>query len=365
MFTVMSAGQKKQQLDEFNEVTKLDGVEIIVTPHVRLNMLFAVFFIFMNILRHKKVSMIAKKVDLRPLVLVKKVFKQRFRYFIEVEGDAYSECIYLQQHPYKDGFYDRYLKSAKANIDGFAGEAKSADGLLVLSEAFKNVLLERHSFLTEDKIQVTSTGFVKDRFIFNAQNRLSIRNKLGIVDEPVFVYAGNVYYSWQNIKQTLRFFYFYLKNINESSKFIILTHSSDQGIVTEFISEIGIPPNSIIIKEVPNSEIVDYYNAADICLLLRENHLMCRLASPGKIGEYAASGTPILTSSYIGDYSTLLTGQELVAQIDNISDFECMVNQVKKLLKVTEEEKLAFSRWSNKRLSSQSNIKSFIKTFEM
>ncbi|MFP3398546.1 hypothetical protein SB749_19680, partial [Brevibacterium sp. SIMBA_078] len=87
----------------------------------------------------------------------------------------------------------------------------------------------------------TSTGFVKGRLTFSAKNRQAFRNKLCIKNEHVFVYAGNVYYSWQNIKNTLCFFKYYLENVTSNAKFIILTHKSDQFIVKGFMSKLSLP----------------------------------------------------------------------------------------------------------------------------
>lgn len=365
MFTVMSVKQKRTQIVEYNEIVKLDGTKIIITPHILLNTLYTISYLLFNIIKHSRVSLIAKKVNLKPLTLVKFFFSNRFKYIIEIEGDAASEHAYLKKHPYKAGFYNDYLLSSANSIDSFSIKAKKADRLLVLSENFKTVLLERHRFLNSAKIQVISTGFIKGRFFYDNKNREIYRKKLSIGNETVFIYAGNIYYSWQNIKKTLKFFYYYLENIDEHAKFIILTHKNDQYIAEQFISDIGIDSSKIIIKEVPNSEIINYYNAADVCVLLRDNDLMNHVASPGKIGEYAASGTPILTSSYIGDYANLFKGQRLVAQIDDISNFKEMAEKVSDLLTVSIEDKIAFSRWSNDKLSSENNVDSFINAFEM
>ena len=42
-----------------------------------------------------------------------------------------------------------------------------------------------------------------------------------------------------------------------------------------------------------------------------------------------------------------------------------MARKVQVLLEATDKDKTAFSNWSNDRLSSQSNVASFIKAFEM
>jgi hypothetical protein len=365
MFTVMSKELKNQQLEYYKEVSQLPNVKVIVTPHERLNSIFTFIFLIFSVFKHGDVTLIAKKVNLLPLDAVKKIVNKRFRYILEIEGDAVSENDYLIKHPYKIFFYDNYLRSASKSIKNIQDKLMKADGLLVLSKGFKRVLLQRHSFLKPKNIQVISTGFVKGRFFYDEERRKEFRKLLSLGDETVFIYAGNLYYSWQNIKKTLTLFEYYLTNIDDTAKFIILTHKKDQPIAQGFIDELGLDSNSIIMKEVPNSEIGNYYNVADVSLLLRGNDLMNHVASPGKIGEYAASGIPILTSSYIGDYSNLFKHQRLVAQVNDISDVLHMTKEIKALLAATKEEKIAFSHWSNEELSSENNIKNFIKVFDI
>jgi glycosyltransferase involved in cell wall biosynthesis len=365
MFTVMSIKQKNIQLGYFNEVAQLNGVNIIVTPHERLNTIYTFFYLLISVVKYGQVSLIAKKVNLLPLNLIKKIVKKRFRYVIEIEGDAVSERDYLSKHPYKDGFYDDYLISAAKSIEGIPKRLMQADGVLVLSQGFKKVLLQRNPFLKPEQIQVISTGFIKGRFSYNEEKRSRFRDRLAIGNETVFIYAGNLYYSWQNMKKTLELFAYYLANIDNTAKFLILTHQSDQYIALGFIDELGISRESIILKEVPNSEIANYYNVADVCLLLRGNDFMNQVSSPGKIGEYAASGTPILTSSYIGDYSSLFKCQHLVEQVNDISDVAGMADKIQVLLTATADEKIILSNWSNEQLSSENNVASFIEAFNI
>jgi hypothetical protein len=365
MFTVMSKKQKNMQLNSYHEVINLKGVKVLITPHHYFNSFYTFFYLLLNVLKYGKVSLIAKKVNLSPLDMIKKIVGKRFKYAIEIEGDAVSENEYLKKHPYKKGFYDNYLLAAANNIENIPKKINRADAVLVLSHAFKKVLLQRHLSLKPEKIKVISTGFIKGRFSYNSAKRNEYRDLLGIGNEPVFIYAGNLYYSWQNIKKTLALFLHYLTHIDNTAKFIILTHQSDQYIAREFIEYLGIPSESLILKEVPNSEICMYYNVADICLLLRGDDLMNQVASPGKIGEYAASGTPILTSSHIGDYSSLFEGQSLVKQVNDITDFVEMSVKIQELLKVTEKDKIALSHWSNEKLSSENNVASFIEAFNI
>jgi hypothetical protein len=59
------------------------------------------------------------------------------------------------------------------------------------------------------------------------------------------------------------------------------------------------------VVSVPHEEVAGYLAAADVGLLLREPCAVNEVASPVKFGEYLASGTPVILSEGIGDYSNL------------------------------------------------------------
>ncbi|MEO7080337.1 MAG: hypothetical protein ABIY71_02380, partial [Flavobacteriales bacterium] len=57
---------------------------------------------------------------------------------------------------------------------------------------------------------------------------------------------------------------------------------------------------------VPPAEVPQALQACDIALLLREDTLTNRVASPTKFAEYLACGLPVIISEGIGDFSALV-----------------------------------------------------------
>ena len=102
--------------------------------------------------------------------------------------------------------------------------------------------------------------------------RVKYRKAFGLSDNLIGVYAGNVRYSWQNITDTILLFndLFELKN---DYRLIIAVPKSDVQIAKQFVSFYD--RNSIcLIRSFSFHEMNGGFNAADVAVLLRKNHLM-------------------------------------------------------------------------------------------
>jgi hypothetical protein len=57
------------------------------------------------------------------------------------------------------------------------------------------------------------------------------------------------------------------------------------------------------------TEVSDYLQTADVGVILRDDDMVNRVASPVKIGEYLSSGLGIVVSPWIGDVGKMLAGK--------------------------------------------------------
>ena len=71
-----------------------------------------------------------------------------------------------------------------------------------------------------------------------------------------------------------------------------------------------------MLSPVNRSTCPEYLAAADLGLLLRDQTTLNRVASPVKFGEYLASGTPVIMTPQIGDFSSLVARKGLGTIID-------------------------------------------------
>ena len=139
-----------------------------------------------------------------------------------------------------------------------------------------------------------SNNYLKKRDI---QKTLLIENQLGIIkDDIVMIYSGSKA-GWQSFHLLKEFICAILEN-DKRVKIIFLCKLNR--IINELIQRFQ---SRIIQNYVPHDEVPHYLDIADYGLLLRENSLTNKVASPVKCAEYLSRGLKVIISSDIGDYS--------------------------------------------------------------
>lgn len=116
----------------------------------------------------------------------------------------------------------------------------------------------------------------------------------------VFVYSGSIA-GWQSFDLLYKFISPILKSF-PNSKLLFLS-DKDSNIVkleNEF-------PNRILQKMVSPQNVPEYLMIADYGLLIREQSVTNRVASPVKFPEYLSCGLKIIISEHLGDYSEFVS----------------------------------------------------------
>lgn len=272
-------------------------------------------------------------------------FSKKFKYIIESEGDLVFEYEYLETHPYKKHFYDHILKNKERNFKNYKRKLLKADHIICVSENLKRLYSSRYN-INEKKLTTLTTGCDSKIFYYNKEKRDKMRKELGLKSNFVLIYIGNVYYSWQNISLTLKY-YKIISKIKRKTKLIILTRFIDKPIILNFLDKYDIDISEIVLKySIPNKLVPDYLNAADLGIILREDHPMNHVASPGKFGEYACCGLPILTGKGIADFSDKLSKTPYGIVLDNIYDnSEFLIKTFKIMENYENLDRTEISKW--------------------
>lgn len=140
--------------------------------------------------------------------------------------------------------------------------------------------------------------YPQNLYLFNTNdtNNLSKRKELGIpMDSNVIIYSGNTQ-AWQNIELMTNIIKRNLENKNIF--FIILTQKVEEfkQIFKDFSNR------NLIIKSVEPKFLSDYYEIANYGFILRDEHVVNKVAAPTKLIEYLTFGIiPIVKSPLIGD----------------------------------------------------------------
>ena len=136
---------------------------------------------------------------------------------------------------------------------------------------------------------------LNSEIIANKRKSLNMDN-----NDIVFVYSGSIA-GWQSFDLLYKFISPILKSL-PNSKLLFLS-DKDSNIVKlemEF-------PNRILQTMVSPQRVPEYLMIADYGLLIREQSVTNKVASPVKFPEYLSCGLKIIISEHLGDYSEFVS----------------------------------------------------------
>jgi len=234
-------------------------------------------------------------------------YRRRFCCLLELEGDHEAEADYLSEHPFRPGYYDSAVAALKQAAPRVEREAAQADGLVLMSPA--HIRLWESRLKRSLKAVSMPALFDGDQMRFNGEERQRLRQELGIEDRIVLVYSGNVVHSWQNFGPACRLVA-QLHAERVPVYLLALVRKADHGIAADFIRRHGIEATSRLLW-CPANKVRGYLSASDFGLFLRENHLMNRIVTSAKLGEYLACGLPVVTTEVGALYHEYIRQQGL------------------------------------------------------
>ncbi|MEO6884629.1 MAG: hypothetical protein ABI199_11470 [Bacteroidia bacterium] len=140
--------------------------------------------------------------------------------------------------------------------------------------------------------------------VINENSILESRKKMGFTDEDiVLIYSGSVA-GWQSFQLLQDFIKNTFSNQNNLKIFFL---SDEDEKITQMKNEF---PNRVFNKKVKPNEVPNYLMAADYGLLIRENTITNKVASPVKFAEYLSCGLKIIISENLGDYSEFVSQKD-------------------------------------------------------
>lgn len=167
---------------------------------------------------------------------------------------------------------------------------KFADKAIFVSNALK----EHYSKRLKTFNHVVIPCPVSDNnFYFDEKLRYEKRGELNFDENnKVFLYSGTMA-GYQFVDGLIQLFEKILEIPN--NVVLILTSEPDKARKIFF----SLLTQKLIILKVPFTEMVDFYNAADFAILIREKRNLNYVASPTKFGEYCLTGLPVIMNKSI------------------------------------------------------------------
>lgn len=197
-----------------------------------------------------------------------------------------------------DVFPVDYLRK---NVAPFEKEAVlKADYRMAVSEALVNYWREEYGYKGNEHVVIPCT---LDSKYFSADTEFcsgevkQVRKELQVSEKDVLLaYAGSTA-PWQSFA-LMESFLVPLMEKDEHVKMLFLSKETDdiKRLTERF-------PGRVIQKWVEHKEVLHYLSAADYGLLLREQSVTNKVASPTKFAEYLYAGLGVLITENLGDFT--------------------------------------------------------------
>ncbi len=178
--------------------------------------------------------------------------------------------------------------------------ATQSDHVLCVSNAMADYLSEQYA-VQADRVTVVPCCVDTDMFGSAAHERDATRRELNVADRIVVAYCGSL--EWYQCPDESLHIFGAIKALRPNAHFLALTRSVDR--MRQFCKSAGFRDEHCTVLSLGPAAVPRYLAAADVGLLPRQDSLVNRVASPVKFAEYLASGTPVILSNRIGDYSEL------------------------------------------------------------
>lgn len=203
----------------------------------------------------------------------------------------------------------------------------NSDYVFCVSEQLKKYALKivKNKVIAKEKFFVVPGSADEDHFYINHESRVRLRKEYGIEDKFVLIYTGKLDLHWHNKEDIFKFVAGLMK---ADPVFFFMCITPEIESARQLSEAAGISKQEIFIKYVDYEEIPDYLNTADAGIILRDDIMTNRVASPTKIPEYLLCGLPVLISPNVGDYSDFVESNNLGVIINKNPDYTRIRNEL-------------------------------------
>lgn len=137
--------------------------------------------------------------------------------------------------------------------------------------------------------------------------RSEARQKLGWQDRKVLLYVGGMN-PWQQ-PELMADLYSELLRLDADWRFLVVT--PDTVFAQTLFDARGLGTEHVHITSAAPDRVAELGVAGDVGLMLRQEHLMNRVASPTKFGEYLEMGVPVITTDALPSAARVCRSDEV------------------------------------------------------
>jgi len=236
----------------------------------------------------------------------------------------YSRCLYVHH-----GIAEEFLLTGR-RVDRLKFALNKAlerrflrrfDAVVVVSERMAEYCRREYGVR---RTVVVPCGVQLSRFPDRARERAEVRRAAGLSDRFVFAYSGGAA-AWQCIDETVRF---YRRVRAQMPEAFLLVLSPDVEAWRRAL--VDVDPTTYRVATVSHADVGRELAVADAAFLLRKRTVINEVSAPVKFAEYLACGVPVITSPYVGDYSSLVLARRVgvVMEPDDEATWQAAVDGV-------------------------------------
>jgi glycosyltransferase involved in cell wall biosynthesis len=227
---------------------------------------------------------------------------RRLRILVDVRGAGADEVRSL-------GWLARYFRRRVQKAQRLAFE--SADALNAVSHRLVDHL--RATGVLKRPLPHSVVGCCADtqRFYFDPARRAQQRKDLGFGDRFVVCYCGSMA-AYQRPDVVAEAFAGLLRGMPDAHLFVV---SHEGRVLVDHLAARRVDTRNVTARAAKHDQVAPFLMAADVGLLLREDSLTNRVASPVKFAEYVRCGLPVILTPYIGDCSDIAVEERLGATV--------------------------------------------------
>lgn len=195
--------------------------------------------------------------------------------------------------------------------------AMRADAVMTRTRRAREILGDRvGSALEPERVHVIPNAKDTDEFHPGSESeRGRIRRELGVGREaPLVIYVGSLgphYYPGRLLKYFERVY-----ARDGDARFVVLTGNRE--VIDARIGEVELPAEALTITRVAPEEVPRYVAAADLGVAFRQESFSQRGVCPIKVGEYLLCGTPVLSTTGVGDLDRQLDAPGVGRLVDDL-----------------------------------------------
>lgn len=180
---------------------------------------------------------------------------------------------------------------------------RNADAVVSLTEAGKQVV-EGLPAVTgrEIPVEVIPTCVDTDRFAPKVPNE-ALMKQAGFEGKIVFTFLGSVG-TWYALDLTLGFFLVVGQEIPNAAFLFIVRGTGDQ--LQAQLKQSGLAMRSLVLPEVPHEQVPSWLSIVSVGTAFSRATPSNTARFPTKVGEYLASGLPVVVSAGVGDCDRLI-----------------------------------------------------------